>query len=103
MSILNIQLGITSTPIITATAETAILAVIFCNTDTVARVISFYAYPSGGSASDTTCIIKSLSIAALDTYIFAGNEKIILDTGGVVAGICDAAAKVTVTPSYKVL
>ena len=103
MSISNVQLGITSTSIVTASAATAILAIIFCNTDTVARVISIYAYPSGGSASDTTCILKNLSIAAYDTFIFSGNEKILLDTGGVVAGICDVAAKVTCTPSYSLV
>jgi len=103
MTIRNVQLGLTETEILVASGETAVLAILFCNNDTVTRTITIYCYPSGGSASEATTIITSMSIACKDTWIFSGNEKLLLDTGSKITAICDLASKVTATPSYKVL
>jgi len=103
MSIANVQLGITETTILAPSVETAILSVLFCNLDTSSRVITIYAYPTGGSASNGTTILKSLEILPLDTFIFSGDEKIILDNGGKISGVADVAAKITTTINYKAI
>ena len=103
MAIANSQLGVTETNILTATAETAVLNLIMCNTTSSTRTVTVYAYASGGSAGDATTIVKDLEIAPYDTFIWAGSEKFILDTSGVVSALSDAATSVTLTVTYKVL
>ena len=103
MAIANLQIGSTNTTLLTASAETALLCVLFCNIDSAGHTISLYAYPSGGSAGDTTTIAKNVPIAAYDTWLFTGNEKLLFDTGGVLVAVCDSANKVTATISYKTL
>jgi len=103
MAITNSQIGNTETTILTATAETAVLNLIMCNTTASTRTVTVYAYASGGSAGDSTTIIKDYEIAPYDTFIWAGSEKFILDTSGVISAVADTAASVTLTATYKVL
>lgn len=103
MAISNTQIGATETTILTATAETAVLSVVFCNTTSSAKTVTVYAYASGGSAGDSTTILKELEIAAYDTFIWTAQEKLILDTSGVISAIADTGASVTATANYKVL
>lgn len=103
MAISNVQLGTGETTILSpgAFATYAILSLIFCNTDlTASHTITIYAYPSGGSASDSTTIIKSLVIQPGDTFVWSGNEKIIITTSDKISGLADSASKVTVTSNY---
>ena len=104
MTIKNVLLGTSSTEIIKAsTGETAVLSIVFCNTDTATRTITMYALPNGGSDGDTTTILKDFAIPAKDTFIWSGDEKLILETSAKINGICDVANKVSATTSYKVL
>ena len=103
MAIASVQLGTSATTIKTASAETAILSIVFCNITASDRTITVYAYASGGSAGDLTTIIKDLTIPAKDTFIWTGDEKLILDTSGVISGLSDAATSISVAVNYKVL
>jgi len=103
MAISNIQLGVTETSLLTATLESAIISILFCNTSTTDKTVTIYAYPSGGSAGDGSTILKDLTIPAGDTFIWSGQEKIILDVGDVVSGLADVATSVTATINYKTI
>lgn len=105
MALSNIQLGSTETTICAAgSSETrAVLTILFCNTDTSTRTITLYAYPSSGSAGDSTTIVKTLSIPALDTYLWTCNEKFILGPSDKISGLSDVASKVTATANYYIM
>ena len=103
MSLNSVQLGTSATAILTAASETAVLSIVFCNTTAADKTITVYAYASGGSAGDLTTIIKDLTIPAKDTFIWTGDEKLILDTSGVLSGLSDSATSITATINYKEL
>ena len=105
MSLQNVQLGLTETSILTssATEVNAVLSILFCNTTASTITITVYAYPSGGSAGDGTTIIKDLEISAKDTFIWTGDEKIILGNSDVISGLADVATSVTATVNYYTL
>lgn len=103
--ITNTQLNATDTAICTsgASEQRAVLVIVFCNLDVATRIITVYAKPSGGSAGDTTTIIKDLAIPAGDSYIWSAGEKFILDANESISGLADVASKITATTSYMVL
>jgi hypothetical protein len=103
MAIANDQIGLTETTLLTASAETAVLNLIMCNTTSSTVKVTVYVYASGGSAADDTTFIKDLEVAPYDTFIWAGSEKFILDTGGVISAVADTATALTITTTYKVL
>ena len=102
MPIKNQVIGATATTIHTATADTAVVSVIFYNADTTTRTITLYAYPSGGSAGNGSTIAK-FDIPTTDSFIWTGDEKLMLETGGVIAAVADSAAVVTATINYLVI
>lgn len=81
----------------TAGVTFAVLSMIFCNTTATAQTISVYVYPTGGSAVDGTCIIKTMTIPAYDSYIWSANEKFILAPLDGIYGLASAASSITVT------
>jgi hypothetical protein len=101
MSIASVQLGATETEIISPASETAILSILFCNIDSSDRTITLYAYADGGSAGDGTTILKNYIIPAYNTFIWTGDEKLVLDTDDVISGLADSASTVTATVNYK--
>ena len=105
MAISSVVLGTSETTIKQAGASEgiAVTSIQFCNTTASDRIITLYAYASGGSAGDSTTIIKELTVPAKDTFIWTGDEKIILETSGVISGLCDSASSVTATINYKTL
>ena len=96
----NILLEATETNILTASKESAVLSIIFCNTSVSDINITIYAYPFSSSASDTTTIIKDLTIKAKDTFIWTSDEKLILETGDIISGL---GSGVSVAINYKEL
>jgi hypothetical protein len=102
MLITPVQLGTSATDITVsgASENRAVLSILFCNLDTVARVITLYAIPSGGSASATNTILSAYTIPAGDTFIWTADEKFILGPSEKLAGLCDVAAKVSVGGTY---
>jgi hypothetical protein len=103
--IANIQLGVTETTICQAGAlETrAVLSMLFCNTDSVTRTITIYAYPSTGSANAISTILSQYSIPGGDTFVWTANEKFILAPNDKISGIADIAAMVSVLTNYMVI
>lgn len=99
MAIANQVLGATATSILTATADSAVVSIIFYNADTTTRTVTLYAYPSGGSTGDETTIAK-FDIPPEDTFIWTGDEKLMLETSGIISALCDVASKVTATINY---
>ena len=78
MSIAQIQIANMDTDVYTSTNASAITTMVFCNTTVAAATITVYIIPNGGASGDDTTIIKDLSIAAKDTYVF-DTSKFILD------------------------
>jgi len=103
MAIKNVSIGLSETIILTATAETAFLTIVFCNTGVSSRLVQLYMYPTGGSAGNGSLVLKDIGIPAGDTFVWSGTDKILLDVGGVISAIADSASDVTATVSYKVL
>ena len=97
MALYNVQLGTSETNLITNGGSTniAVLSMTFCNTDSTARTITVYAYPSGGSANATSTIISALSINPGDTYVWTTDEKFILAPNDKISAISDVSAKVS--------
>ena len=108
MSIKSTLLGTTETTVIQAgSSTTAVLSIVFCNTDSVTRSITVHACPSGVTAGIANVIISALPIAAGDSYIWTASEKFILDPSDSISGFVDAVAGngygVVATPCYMVI
>lgn len=99
---LGTQLGTSETILFTATAETAVLSVLFCNVTTNARTITLYAYPSGGTASDSN-IIAIIPVGTYVPYAWSGDEKLLLDVGDIISAKADAASAISAKTCYKII
>jgi hypothetical protein len=99
MAIKNQIIAATETSILTATTDSAVVSIIFYNADTATRTVTLYAYPTGGSAGNGSTIAK-FDIPTTDSFIWTGNEKLMLETSGVISALCDVAGKVTATINY---
>lgn len=99
MALANTAVGATNTDIYTSSGETCVVTMYFCNYTGTARTISIYAVASGGSADDTTVIVKDLSIVAYDTYTLS-TDRLVLANGDKITAIADAGSAITATVSY---
>ena len=99
MAIKNQVLGSTETSILTATGDSAVVSIMFYNADTATRTVTLYAYPTGGSAGDGSTIAK-FDIPTTDTFLWTGDEKLMLELDGVISAVCDVASEVTATINY---
>lgn len=100
MTIAQAQISnVSATSIYTSTNNTAITSMVFCNTTASAATLTVYLIPSGGSATDGTTIIKTLSVAGYDTYVF-DTSKFILSNGDKVSAISGTLNAITATISY---
>ena len=99
MAISNHVLGAAETAILTATADSAVVSIIFYNADTETREVTLYAYPNGGTAGDGTTIAK-FDIPTTDSFLWTGNEKLLLEVDGVISALCDVASVITATINY---
>jgi hypothetical protein len=99
----NIPVLTTDTQLVLATKETANLAILFCNTNTVSIYLDMWAFPSSTeSVSDTTQVVKQFLIPASDTFVWTGNEKLLLDIDDTIYAKASATG-LTATLSYKEL
>jgi H2-forming N5,N10-methylenetetrahydromethanopterin dehydrogenase-like enzyme len=106
MAIANIVIGATETTIIQsgASENRAVTGIVFFNADTATRLLTIYAYPTGGSATDETTLAKQISIPSLDSYVWeTGDMKFILGASDKISAIADVGAKITATPSWLVI
>ena len=82
MSISNIYVNSTvTTQLFLAVGEQAITTMFFCNvSDTIDTELDIYITPSANAVSTASQVIKTLPLAATETYVFDA-EKLILDPG----------------------
>lgn len=101
MAIKNMIVGTTATDIRTAgVGETsAVLCIIFCNEDVVARTITVASIPAGGTSRT---LLSVYSIPAGDTFIWTTTEKLILAAGDQITALASAKTtnEVIATVSY---
>lgn len=102
--IINNTIGTSNTTIKSAPAagETHLIVTMFlCNVhSTTEEVVSVWAVPNGGSATDGTKIVADYTIEALDTEIF-NLERLPLEEGDTLVAIGDNG-NVTATIGYLI-
>lgn len=100
MAIKNTQLTSTSVlQVFSATVQTALTTVIFCNVSpTTSTSINVYAVPFGASPLPSTQIMKSLPLAAGDTFVL-DTERLILESNDSVWAQASVGNCITVTVS----
>ena len=101
MSIANVTIGATNTTIINAAAQLTAVGILLCNFGSVDETVTVYAIKSGGSAGNSTTILKSFVLPAANTYSF--DFKLILDSGDSIVAIGTVGAIVAATPSYLLM
>lgn len=104
MPILSVRTSTGETTLCQAGAaeKRAVLSITFCNTTAADHTITMYAYATGGSASDSTTMIKTLTISALDSFLWSSENKFIVMNSDKMSAICDATNAVTATVNYYV-
>lgn len=100
MAIKNTQLTSTSVlQVFSATVQTALTTVIFCNVSpTTSTSINVYAVPFGSSPIPGTQIMKSLPLAAGDTFVL-DTERLILEQNDSIWAQAAVGNCITVTVS----
>lgn len=81
--------------IVPANTSCLIKKITATNNDTVARTVTIYLVPSGGSAGVTNIIMKTKAIAAAETYEFTEIEGHVISTGDTIQALADSASQVT--------
>lgn len=91
-------LGTSSATLETITAANIgiVKEILFCNTDSVARTITVYFVPSGGSPAVANTVVSARSLAAGETWAMSLSSN--LAAGDTVRGLASAASVV----SYRV-
>jgi hypothetical protein len=104
MALKNTAIGTTNTTVYASVGNNAITTVIVCNTTTSPVDVTLYAVANNagavGTPSDTSMIVKTLSIPAGDTVSF-DQEKMVLsdnDTLVAVASAVGLSATVSTLP-----
>lgn len=90
----------TATDILTVPAATeyASVAILFCNYGTADETLTVYAIPSGGTASNTTTIMKNFILPAGNTYLF--DTKLLMGAADKVTVIGAVGGLTTATVTY---
>ena len=101
MAIRSAQIGVAETNLIVASKETAILSIMFCNVTPNLDILTVYCYESGGVAGPGNTIVKEYPITGFDTFLFTGDEKLILSTGDRITAKVGVEDSITATLSYK--
>lgn len=80
---------------------TAITFMSLCNYTAGNVTANVFVVPSGGSAGNATIVMASIVLTALDTYqLYAGGEKLLLDTGDTVRVNANVNNAITTVVSY---
>lgn len=98
MALSNTPVLSSATDIYTSVGETCVVSAFFCNYSTNPVDINLFAVPSGGSATNSSIIFKSLTINASDTFIL-NIERIVLDDGDKL--VCSASTSGAVTATVS--
>ena len=100
MALANATLTASSAAVFTCSnaGGTAIVSMVFTNTDTSDRTITVHACPSGEGEVTENKILHQLSIPAGETYIW--DTKLILANNDVIEAFASVTSVVAVTISY---
>ena len=90
--------GTGATTIYTSSGTTAITCMFFMNDNASARTLDIHVVQSGGSATVTNKIIKTITIDPADTYVI-NLEKLVLSDGDTVQCIASAVSSIYATVS----
>jgi len=82
-----------------ANTRTKITKLTFTNSDTVARTVTLYLVPSGGSAGVTNLLVKAFPVGPGATYEAYEAEGHVLMTGDFIQALADSAGQVTIQAS----
>jgi len=74
-------------------------AITFCNPTGTARTVSVYIVPSGGSADNTTTLLKSYAVDTLETLTPSDLQNHVLQAGDTIDIIASSASSITVLGS----
>jgi hypothetical protein len=83
----------------TSSGDSAVTTIHVCNTSGGAISFDLCVVPSGGSASDSTIVYKTVNVNATDTYII-DTEKLVLGNGDFIAAKDDTGSVTVMTISY---
>lgn len=88
----------------TSTGNTAITFMSFCNYSAGAITATVHVVPSGGTVGNNTVILQSLPLTPGDTYqLYAGAEKLLLETGDTVQVTANVNSALTVVTSFTTI
>ena len=88
----------------TSTGATAVTFMSFCNYANVAITANVYVVPSGNTVGNTTVILQNLPLTPGDTYqLYAGAEKLLLNTGDTIRVQASTANALNVVTSYTTI
>lgn len=101
MAIQATPVGTSNTTLLTASGNTAMTFLSFCNHTNDTVKVTVHIVPSIASPNNNNIFIQELEIVAGDTYVaYQGSEKIILGDSDYVSAVCDTATAVTALVSY---
>ena len=104
MTIATALIGNTTANIYASTGNSAITWLSINSYGSGNVTANVYVVPSGGSAGNANVILASIELTALDTYqLYAGGEKLLLDTGDTVRVNANANNAITTVVSYTTI
>lgn len=84
--------------------NTAVTFMSFCNYSSGTITANVFVVPSGSSAGNATVVLQNLPLTPNDTYqLYAGAEKLLLNTGDSVQVQANAATALTVVTSFTTI
>ena len=87
-----------------SSGSTAITFMSLCNYSAGNVTANVYVVPSGSSAANANIVLASITLTTLDTYqLYAGGEKLLLDTGDTVRVNANANNAITTVVSYTTI
>lgn len=97
------QLGVAAVTYYTvgANIRTTIDKLTFSNNTAIARLVTVYLVPSGGTASDTNTIRKTKTVPPNDTWECYEAEGHVLEAGDFIQALCDLASAVSIMGSGR--
>lgn len=88
-----------ATAVYTSSGQSAVTTMYLCNYSGSDTTVTVYLVATGGTASNSNIIYKTVPIAAGDTYII-DTERLVLGDGDMVQALAAATSSVTMTISY---
>jgi len=88
------------TTVYTSTNNTAITYLNVTNSSGGAITVDIHVIPSGGTASTTNLVAKTLSISATDSYqLYSGGEKLLFENGDFIQIVASSASGINAVVS----